>query len=525
MATISPGISESLKAYRLQPGRVKIKPEHVSLEAHLGTKENPHAITLQYPYMLARMQSIVGPRMVVEAGRNGILSMVPRSLRDSDKEVIVKANNDARLKKGTIDFLEKPASAEPGTSYKVVLDHVVNRTGHSVIPIMDSMRKLRGIYIHDPQMRIVGHDETPIEQLAEGLRESPKSEEPKGIRYLINVDDETEIKRVLKEEGRTFIPIVNDDMVLQKLAFLQKYDTNFIGMAIGTRGNWRAEIKKWFEKVDTLTLDSSNVWFDDAFKIVRYIKESDELSKKPFGVGNVVSKEAFLEFAEEGADYVIGGMGIGSICQTGDDVEGRGCGRGQMTVAREFAEAREEYFNRTERYVYAIGDGSINSVQTMSVAFGFFDLVMMGSYFNRFLEAAGRKFDSDKNKTHDEGAIRYVETWGEGNPHAGDVAMRGISLTGEPDQNSESIVERYGHVSSAGVFKEGVKGKVIYRGRLKPNIEMDANGLRSNVSNSGMDPEDGESHLEAYRKAAVFEKIDTFTQQDLRPHGLEEIDG
>jgi len=513
MARRSEVVSESLRAYRVQPGRVKVKSEQVSLEAFLGTQDNPKAISLQYPFITARMQCVVGPKMAVAAGRNGILTMIPRNLRDEDKEAIIRANNEAQLVRDYINFLGDPISARPDLSYKVVMDTLVNRHGHSIIPIIDDSRKLRGVYIHDSHNPPIVHPSTLIEKLAQGLRENPISEEQRGIRYLVNTEDEHEIQGVFEEEERTFIPVVNEDMVFQKLAFLQKYDTNFIGMAISTRGNWRAEIKRWAEKVDTLVLDSSNVWFDDAFKIVRYVKESEELKKKPFGVGNIVSKEAFMEFAEAGVDYVIGGMGGGSICITGSD-EGRGMGRGQMTVARELAEARDKYAKEKGRYVCLVLDGGVDNVQTMSVGLGFADLVMMGNYFNRFFESAGKKLDADKEEIHDEGAIKYVESWGEGNPCADIVAKYGIDGTGEPDFNQNGVAERYGNITSAGGVVEGVKKPVKYRGRLKPCVEEDARGLRANISNTGA------GNLKEYRELAVFEKIDLLTYYDLRPHGL-----
>ncbi len=513
MASISDVLSESLRAYRLQPGRVKVKPEQVSLEAHLGTEENPEAISLQYPLMTARMQCVVGPEMALAAGREGIFTMIPRNLSDEDKEAIIEVNDSVRSVKGALNFLENPVYAEPGFSYKKVLETIINRGGISVIPIMDGMRKLSGIYYHNPNHPMVVPQETPIGKIAEPLRENPKSEEPKGVRYLIDTDDEQEIQEVLGEEERAFVPIVNEDMILQKLVFLQGYNTNYTGMAISTRGNWRDEIKKWAGKVDTLTLDSSNVWFEDAFKIVKYVKDSKELSTKPFGVGNVVSKEAFTEFAEAGVDYIIGGMGTGSICITGSD-EGRGCGRGQMTVARQLAEARDEYFKEKERYVSLIIDGGIDNVQTMSVALGFGDLIMAGKYFNRFLESAGKKLDAKKQETYDEGAIKYVETWGEGNPYADVVAMRGVNLVGETTSTQNGVGERYGSITSSGAVVEGVKDAVEYRGRLKPNVERDARGLRANISNTGA------SNLEEYRRLAVFEKIDLLTFHDLRTHGL-----
>ena len=143
MARISPKISESLSEYLILTGWVKCRPEQVSLNSKLGP------ISLEYPFMTARMQSVVCPEMAVAAGRNGILTMIPRSLRDEDKQEIIDANNKARLKKGDIEFQENPEYALPDTTLDDVVKQV-NRIGHSVIPIMDRFSRLQGVYIHNP---------------------------------------------------------------------------------------------------------------------------------------------------------------------------------------------------------------------------------------------------------------------------------------------------------------------------------------------------------------------------------------
>ena len=64
MAKVSRKVSESLSEYLILPGKVICPPEKVSLHAQIGD------ISLQYPFMTARMQSVVGPEMAVAAGRN-----------------------------------------------------------------------------------------------------------------------------------------------------------------------------------------------------------------------------------------------------------------------------------------------------------------------------------------------------------------------------------------------------------------------------------------------------------------------
>src|SRR3989344_3229927 len=143
MTRISKELSESLSEYLVLTGWVDTPPEQVSLKAELGP------ISLQYPFMTARMQCVVGPEMAVAAGRNGILTIIPRSLRDEDKQAILDENKKTRLRKGDIEFCENPVSVEPEATLEDVLK-IIKRVGHSVIPVLDRKSKLYGLYVHDP---------------------------------------------------------------------------------------------------------------------------------------------------------------------------------------------------------------------------------------------------------------------------------------------------------------------------------------------------------------------------------------
>ena len=327
MVNISKDISESLKEYLVLTGWVKAKPEDVSLETKLGD------ITLQYPYMTARMQSVVGPEMAVAAGRNGILTCVPRSLRDEDKQAILDANDKARLKKGDIEFVHNPDYAKPNDLFGDVI-YLAEKTGHSIIPILDRFSKLYGFYIHDPDNMPSVPPTFPIKDI---MRPLQSKEDPEGIPYL-HISKIDNVKPFLAEERLRFVALIDDNGALQKLAFPQKFDTNYIGMAISSRNTWEQELERWGSQVDTLMLDSSNICFDDALDIVKAAKK--RFPNKPFGVGNIIRGRDFDVFADAGADYIIGGMAVGSICQTGSE---RGNGRGQFTVANELADARNAY--------------------------------------------------------------------------------------------------------------------------------------------------------------------------------------
>ncbi|MDP2925952.1 MAG: IMP dehydrogenase [Nanoarchaeota archaeon] len=508
MAGISKTTSDSLREYLILTGWICAKPEEVSLTSTLGP------ITLQYPYMISRMQCIVGPEIAVSAGREGILTMIPRSLRDEDKQKIIDENIKARLKKGDVEFIIDPVSAPPGSALEEIVN-IVERIGHSVIPIMDRMSKLDGIYVHDPNKPLLTPPWTPVTEVMYRLSNEDSSN---GIRYLVNCEDVGEIKRILSSGKRRFVPIVNENMILQKLAFLQKYDTNFIGIAVSTRGDWKKELETWGPQVDTLCIDSSNACFDDALEILKYAKESREFRDKPFGIGNIIRGKHFIRFAEAGADYLIGGMGVGSICQTGSSETGRGNGRGQMTVARELARARDDYNREKGKYVNLVLDGGLETNHVRTVALAFADLIMMGNYFNRFFEAAGRKLDADNKPTSEEALMKWVETWGEGHPKARLVSMYGIDFRrklSDDNADPERVIERYGHSTLAGSTIEGVAGKVPYRGRLKPWVERDARYIRTTISNAGA------HDLESFREKAILEKASRATSKDMLPHDIE----
>ena len=507
MVEISDKFSESLSEYLILTGWIEVPPEEISLKTTLGP------ISLQYPFMTARMQSVVGTDMAMTAGRNGILTMIPRSLRDKDKQAIIDANNNACLKKGDVELLSNPESIDLNHTVGDAVK-LVERTGYSVIPVMDRFSKLDGIYIHDPNHPLIVPPDTDIAKFMHKLSEKPKNKNE--IFCLKEPVREDEIKEIFnKSSDMRFIPIIeiiNGENILKEIAFLNDFDTNYMGIAIGTRGNWKEEIEKWGPQVDTLTIDSSNACFDNSLEILKYAKK--KFPEKPFGIGNIIRGVHFEKFADEGADYIIGGMGVGSICKTGSE---RGNGRGQFTVAKELAEARDKYYENKKRYVSLVLDGSIGNVKDITVALAFADLVMMGNYFNRFYEAAARKFDSNRNPITEEANIKFVESWGEGHPRARLVYMHGINLQDSPEDSQLDLspsFERYAHSTLSGATVEGVVGLVDYAGRLKPNVERDARYIRTTISNSGA------HDLESFRKKVVLEKASGRTLEDMLPHNI-----
>ena len=118
----------------------------------------------------------------------------------------------------------------------------------------------------------------------------------------------------------------------------------------------------------------------------------------PVVVGNCVSYDVALELMETGIDGVLVGVGPGAACTTREVV---GVGVPQVSATLECAAAREDYYEKTGRYVIVITDGGIRTGGDIckSIVSGA-DGVMLGTPFAQAEEAPGRGFN-----------------WGMANPH------------------------------------------------------------------------------------------------------------
>ena len=118
----------------------------------------------------------------------------------------------------------------------------------------------------------------------------------------------------------------------------------------------------------------------------------------PVIVGNCVSYDVAYELMETGIDGVLVGVGPGAACTTREVV---GVGVPQVSATLECAAARQDYYEKTGRYVAVITDGGIRTGGDIckSIVSGA-DGVMLGTPFAQAEEAPGRGFN-----------------WGMANPH------------------------------------------------------------------------------------------------------------
>jgi IMP dehydrogenase len=111
----------------------------------------------------------------------------------------------------------------------------------------------------------------------------------------------------------------------------------------------------------------------------------------PVLVGNCVSYDVALELMETGIDGLLVGVGPGAACTTR---EVTGVGVPQVTATMDCAAARDEFLQRTGKYVPIITDGGIRTGGDLckAIACGA-DAVMIGSPLAQSNEAPGKGYN------------------------------------------------------------------------------------------------------------------------------------
>lgn len=110
----------------------------------------------------------------------------------------------------------------------------------------------------------------------------------------------------------------------------------------------------------------------------------------PVVVGNCVSYSACLEIMREGVAGMLIGIGPGSACTSRQVL---GVGVPQVTATLDCAQARDDYFKESGRYVPIITDGGMVNGGDMCKAFASgADAVMLGSIFAQAKEAPGKGY-------------------------------------------------------------------------------------------------------------------------------------
>jgi len=416
------------------------------------------ALYLNIPFASAIMQSVSNDTMAIALARCGGISFIFNS-----QPIATQAEMVRRVKKFKAGFVVSDANLRPDDTLRDVAA-TIKRTGHSTIPITADGTpngKLEGILTSrdfrphkaDPDT-LVSEVMTPFSKLVYGKEGQTLSE----------------ANDLIWAHKLNCLPVINDRQELLYLVFRKDYEEHkenpeelvdsdkrlVVGAGINSR-DYKERVPALLDAgVDVMCVDSSDGFTEWQFETIRYIKETFGESTR-VGGGNVVDEEGFRYLAEAGADFVKVGIGPGSICITREQ---KGIGRGQASAVIDVARARDQYLRETGIYVPICSDGGIlhDYHVVLALAMGA-DFVMQGRYFARFDESPGRKLRMR--------GTFVKEYWAEGTNRARN--WQRYDLGGD-----ESLP-----------FEEGVDAYVPYAGRLKDNIALSVQKIKSTMCNCG----------------------------------------
>ena len=463
MSKILTDISRTFSEFLLLPNLTTEKciPENVSLKTPIVKfkKGEEPKICANIPMVSAIMQSVSGKDMGIALAREGGIAFIFGSQSILSQTKMVEA-----VKKNKAGFVESDSNVKPDATLGEVVE-LVKQTGHSTVMITSDgtgKGKFLGL-VTDKDYRLTRDslDET-IDKFMTKKEDLVYAKE--GI-TLSEANDK------IWEEKISCLPILDNEDNLKYLVFRKDYEDSklnvnsllddnkryIVGAGINTR-DYEERIPALVEAgVDVLCIDSSDGYSVWQKKTIEYVREKYGDDVK-IGAGNVVDKEGFRYLAEAGADFVKVGVGGGSICITR---ETKGIGRGQASALIDVVEERNKYFEETGIYIPVCSDGGIvhDYHITLALALGA-DFVMMGRYFARFDESPTRVVK--KNGSF------YKEYWGEGS-------------------NRARNWQRYdmGGKKTTMTFEEGVDSYIPYAGKLKDNLAITLEKIKSTMCNCG----------------------------------------
>ena len=449
-------------------------PQNVSLKIPIvayNEGETP-SISLNIPTVSAIMQSVSGTRMAIALAKYGGLSFIYASQTIKDQVAMVSA-----VKKYKAGFVISDSNLNITSKLHDVIQ-LLNTNMYSTMPVTEdgtSSGKLLGLVTSRDYRLEHMKNETPVTEFMTPIQNLVCARE--GI-------DLTKANDMIYEHKLNVLPIIDESGNLKSLVFRKDYH-----MHIGNRNEVLDEHKRYMvgagvntidykERIpalvnagaDILCIDSSDGFSEWQSDVIKFVRDNYG-NKVKIGAGNIINAEAFDYLVAAGADFIKVGIGGGSICITREQ---KGIGCGQATAIIEVSKARDEYFEKTRRYIPICSDGGIvmDNHVLLALAMGA-DFVMMGRYFAKCDESPGEKIQ--KNGSF------LKEYWGEGSSKARNWQRY--------DSGEELDILK---------FEEGVDSYVPYAGSITENLDILTAKLKSTMCNCGVT-----SIMELHKKAVL----------------------
>jgi len=382
----------SLREFRILPRKTTLNNviSEISLKTRLCRKGDDF-VYLNIPFVSAAMQAVSGTELAIALAQHGGISVIPCSIPVDEQVRII--TDVKRYKAG---FQEDVICFSPKSKIDDVIS-TIDQTGYSIFPITEngsSNGNLLGIITDKDFTRkykdniVSDYMITELDVASEGVSLSEANE-------------------LMIKYRRGFLPIVDKNFNLKSVVFKKDLDKNInfpneltdenkrycIAAAVSTQPGDRERIDALIEVgCEAIFLDASDGYSSFQAETLDYIKSKSDI---PVVGGNIVTYDGFMHLAEAGFDAVKIGMGIGSGCIT---QETKGTGRGQATALMDVADARDDFYKKTDSYIPIIADGGISNTSHMAVAIAMgADALMMGRYFVQYRESAAPQYRHKKH--------------------------------------------------------------------------------------------------------------------------------
>ena len=424
-------------------------------------------LRLRLPLLSAAMTSVTNYEMALALGKEGGLGVLPVRLPIEEQVAIFE-----RIKGYEMGFVEDPVCIGRETTIDEAV-RLVERHGHSKLPVTDRNNVFLGLFSFDRYLELDAPPGDPVGSVMLAPGEMECCRDP-----ALSVEQ----AKQLLGEGR-YLVVLDELDRLVKLAFRKDVESIPVAAAISTHKGWQARVEANLAAgVDMIVIDTSDAHSEFVGEVLAVYRAME--TGIPICAGNVITADGATYLMEQGADVIKIGMSSGSICTTQRQ---KATGRAPLTALIAADRAGQAFRDEGGRYVPLVVDGGVGSAGDMIIALTLADAVMMGGYFNHFLEAAGEKFDENMRLTSHEPEMRWVATWGEGSARARNL-------------------DRYGPASAKSFFTEGEEGTVEFHGQLKPRLKEDMRKAKAALGNVGC------RTLAEFRERAVIELMSPRTR-------------
>ena len=481
---ISSELSATFREFILLPRETRL--EHALTSVSLATQVS-EGLSLSIPLMSAAMESVSGTELAIALAQHGGLAVLPAGKVDPQQQ-LRQVEEVKRFKSG---FVEDVLTVCPDMILGDLLAQE-QKTGYSTFPVTDIEGRLLGIITErkyhpteDISLRVrdrmVPREKLVVGKVGMSLSEANAKVFENGLGVLCVVDDEDILRscvffRDLKTSRRFPEAVVDQQKRLCVASALSTHEEDF--------DRAKACVKAG---VDALVVDASDGMSEFMRRTVERCKELDV----PVVAGNVVDAAGFRYLAETGVDAVKVGIGSGSICTTR---RVKAIGRGQATAVRAVSRARDEWAQRTGKYISVVSDGGLGGTGDMAVALCMgADVLMMGKYFAGFAESPTDQFN------------KRLPVMFSG--QVSDVSVPVKPYWGEASARAKNV-RRYQQNDPRTFVIEGEEGYVLFKGSLHQLLPRDLKAIKGTLSSCGC------QNLEEFRREVMLERQSVGSQSE-----------